>query len=265
MKGLKTIIFANQKGGVGKTTLTRELGIYLGSLSHRVLMVDADPQGNLTKSLVEEKQQGLYEALTGGRIVITEPSCSSVSLLCGDCRLAALEKSLIGEIDGYLRLKELFKNPLFGSFEYILIDSPPSLGLLSVNGLAASGHLVVPMNPSLYSLQGTNDLLNTVSKVKANLNPEISLLGVIINAYDSIPVITRQLRQEIEEAFGPLLFQTVLSKSIKLEEAIASKTGVIHHKRLDRSRAKEEVGLLGDELLSRLDGSKRQEKTHGRR
>ena len=264
MKKRRTIIFANQKGGVGKTTLTREVGIYMAACGLEVLLVDSDPQGNLTGSLVDEEQlPGLYEAFLGEESRITELD-PRLSLLCGDSRLAILEKSLIGELDGYLRLRQLLNRPVFEGFELILIDSPPSLGLLSVNGLVAAGALVIPMNPSLYSMQGTNDLLATVEKVRCTLNPDISLLGVIINAYDSIPVITRQIRDEISEAFGSQVFGTVLSKSIKLEEAIASKRGVIHHRRLERSRAGEEVRALGAELLSRLGLSVREEADHER-
>jgi len=262
MKVPKVIIFANQKGGVGKSTLTREIGFYLASLGLQVLLVDSDPQGNLTKGLTDEENRGLYEALTGEEIALTNID-SSLTLLCGDYRLSMLEKSLIGEIDGYLRLKELFETPIFESFDYILIDSPPSLGLLSVNGLVAARHLVIPMNPSLYSLQGTNDLFKTVSKVKNSFNPDLSLLGVIINSYDSIPIITRQIKSEIQESFGAKVFGTVLSKSIKLEESIALKRGVIHHNRLDKSRAKKEICTLGDELLSRLNGPANQEAGHG--
>jgi len=138
------------------------------------------------------------------------------------------------------------------AYDYIFLDTPPSLGVLTVNALAAADHLVIPMNPSLYSMQGTNDLLRTVSKVHANLNPALSLLGVIVNAFDSIPTITRQIRSEIESAFGAKVFTTVLSKSIKLEEAIASRKGVIHHANLGASRAASEVKALGEELLSRL-------------
>jgi chromosome partitioning protein len=248
---VRTLIFSNQKGGVGKTTLTRELGIYLASLEHRVLLVDCDPQGNLTKSLVESADGGLYEALTGeGPRPMTIDG--HLSLLAGDFRLALLEKSLIGEIDAYTRLRELLADPSLTSFDYIFLDTPPSLGVLTVNALAAASHLVIPMNPSLYSMQGTNDLMWTVSKVRANLNPALSLLGVIINAFDCVPTITRQIRSEIESSFGDKVFSTVLSKSIRIEEAIASRSGVIHHKRLGASRAADEVKALGDELLSRL-------------
>ena len=220
------------------------------------MLVDSDPQGNLTGSLVElPGQGGLYEALTGEepQLLQLEPA---LWLLSGDGRLAVLEKHLIGELDGYLRLRQLLKGSRFEGFDLILIDSPPSLGVLSVNALVAARHLVIPMNPSLYSLQGTNDLMATVSKVRATLNPELELLGVIINAFDRVPVITGQIREEIQEAFGPQVFSTVLSKSIKLEEAIATRRGVIHHRHLERSRAREEVAALGKELLSRLDGAK---------
>jgi chromosome partitioning protein len=258
----RTVIFSNQKGGVGKTTLTRELGIYLSSLGRHILLVDCDPQGNLTKSLLEATDGGLYDALTsdGAAPIALD---GHLSLLAGDFRLALLEKSLIGEIDAYSRLRTLLCDASLDAFDYILLDTPPSLGVLTVNALTAARHLVIPMNPSLYSMQGTNDLLRTVSKVRANLNPELSLLGVIINAYDSVPVITRQIREEIERSFAEKMFGTVLSKSIKLEEAIASRQGVIHHKHLGESRAREEVQALGDELLARLGAAVAPEVAHG--
>ena len=249
-----TLIFSNQKGGVGKTTLTRELGFYLASRDLAVLLVDCDPQGNLSKSLMDSPEGGLYEALTGEPFQLATVQ-ERLSLLSGDFRLALLEKSLIGEIDAYSRLKDLLSQTDLSSFQFVLLDTPPSLGVLTVNALAAADHLVVPMNPSLYSMQGTNDLMRTVSKVHANLNPSLSLLGVIVNAYDSVPTITRQIRTEIEASFGDNVFSTVLSKSIKLEEAIASRRGVIHHAHLGASRVANEVKSLGQELLARLQAA----------
>jgi len=250
----RIVIFSNQKGGVGKTTLTRELGIYLSSLDHRVLLVDCDPQGNLTKSILEGTDGGLYDTLTSDGLPPLKVD-QRLSLYAGDFRLALLEKSLIGEIDAYSRLRALLADPGLADFDYVFLDTPPSLGVLTVNALTAAQHLVIPMNPSLYSMQGTNDLLRTVSKVRSKLNPSLSLLGVIINAYDSVPVITRQIRDEIQASFGEKVFATVLSKSIRIEEAIAARQGVIHHKHLGTSRAREEVQALGDELLRRLDAS----------
>jgi len=258
----RIMIFSNQKGGVGKTTLTRELGLYLASLRFKVLFVDCDPQGNLSKSFTEPTERGLYEALQQEAVTL-QSLVDGSALLCGDFRLALLEKSLIGEIDAYTRLRELLAGERFAGFEFILLDTPPSLGVLTVNALSAAGELIIPMNPSLYSMQGTNDLLRTISKVRASLNPQLNLLGVIINAYDSVPVIARQIRSEIEACFGEKVFATVLSKSIKLEEAIALKKGVIHHGRLERSRAREEVQRLGDQLLLRLGVSAVEEGGHG--
>jgi chromosome partitioning protein len=257
------VIFSNQKGGVGKTTLTREIGIYLSNLSHRVLFVDCDPQGNLSKSLLEQTDGGLYEGLADRELRLAALD-DHASILSGDFRLALLEKSLIGEIDAYTRVRELLADKRLASFDFILLDTPPSLGVLTVNALAAAQHLVIPMNPSLYSMQGTNDLMRTVSKVRANLNHSLSLLGVIINAFDSVPVITRQIRAEIEGSFTDKVFATVLSKSIKLEEAIASRTGVIRHRHLGASRVADEVRSLGDELLRRLGSPATREVRHDR-
>ena len=249
------IIFSNQKGGVGKTTCCRELSLYVASLRKKVCIIDSDPQGNLTKSLVPEEtiKSGLYETLNSDTCDFMTVN-ENVSLLSGDKRLASLEKSLVGEMDAFTRLKDLLGNGKFQRFEYIFIDSPPSLGILTGNGLAASTHFVIPMSPALYTLQGTNDLMDTISKVRRNLNPELKLLGVIINAYDSKPVITRQIKDEITEGFGDIVFSTHLSKTIKIEEAIAQKIGVTELQRLDKSRAREEVAAIGDELLQRLGG-----------
>jgi chromosome partitioning protein len=247
------IIFSNQKGGVGKTTLTRELGIYLAGRGRMVLLIDCDPQGNLTRGLTEEDNAcpGLYEAIEGGAISFTRIN-ENLELLRGDVRLASLEKSLIGEIDAYLKLKELLTSEHFNKYELILLDTPPSLGVLTINALTAANYIIIPMRPALYTLQGTNDLMSAVSKVKKTLNPELNLLGVIINGFESIPVITREITKEIEESFKDKVFKTVLSKSIKIEEAIAEKTGVTELKKLDKSRAKDEVARIGTELLLRL-------------
>jgi chromosome partitioning protein len=252
------IIFSNQKGGVGKTTTCRELALYTASLGKEVCIIDADPQGNLTKSLIPEDEtiiSGLYEALNHRSYRLMEVN-AHLWILAGDKRLASLEKSLVGEMDAFTRLKDIVSDELFRDFDYIFIDSPPSLGILTGNGLAASTHFVVPMSPALYTLQGTNDLMDTISKVRRNLNPGLKLLGVIINAYDSKPVITRQIKEEIAEGFGDIVFSTHLSKTIKIEEAIAQRISVTALKKLDRSRAKEEVEAIGNELLKRLgDGN----------
>jgi chromosome partitioning protein len=260
----KKIVFSNQKGGVGKTTLTRELGMYLATEGKTVLVIDLDPQANLTRSLTDEEQPGTYEALTNENFSLVEISLTpfgggeqsepgALSLLSGDIKMAMLEKALIAEIDAYTRMKELLAQELFSEYEYILIDSPPSLGVLTVNALTAAEYLVIPMNPSLYSMQGTNDLMTTVQKVKKSLNSKLKLLGVIINAFDSIPVITRQIKEEIEHSFGEKVFRETLSKSIKIEEAIAKQNGLVS---LQKGKVKDEIIQIGEELQRRLSQAK---------
>ena len=241
------VIFSNQKGGVGKTTTCRELSINIANRGKKILVVDTDPQANLTKSLTDEEFKGLYEALMGNEYELKEVK-PNLYLLSGSIKLVGLEKSLIGEVDGYLRLKELFKRDDFKQFEYIFIDTPPSLSALTLNGLISSDYLIIPMTPSLYSMQGTNDLMETVSKVKKSLNPGLSLIGVIVNAFDSVPNITKGIKDEIACAFGDKTFSTSISKSIRIEEAIESKKGVGEFK----SKLADEIRIIADELLIRL-------------
>jgi len=248
------IVFSNQKGGVGKTTCTREISIWLASKGHKTLIIDTDPQANLSKSLVDPVSStgqvypgfGLYEALTGAEYEPEEVK-RNLWLLSGNVKLASLEKQLVAELDAYTRMRDLLLEEKYFEYDFILIDSPPSLGVLTVNALTASDFLIIPMNPSLYSMQGTNDLMATVSKVRKNYNPNLSLLGVIINAFDSIPSITRQIKKEIEETFKSKVFKTAISKSIQIEEAIASKKGFTTGK----TKVSEEIKAIGKELITR--------------
>ena len=259
------MVFSNQKGGVGKTTCCRELGIFLAERDYDTLLIDADPQGNLSRSLTDIPGNGLYDALSGfeyeeARLIT--PVFENLSLLGGGVKLAGLEKALIGELDAFTRLRDLLEEERFTDYAFILIDSPPSLGVLTGNALTASNHLIIPMNPSLYSMQGTNDLMVTVSKVRKNFNPGLNLLGVIINAYEgsqrsglrSGPVISRQIHDEIRESFGDKVFQASLSKSIRVEEAIALKAGVIDRPKVNGkvNRVAGELESIGLELLNRL-------------
>ena len=248
---MKTVIFTNQKGGVGKTTLCRNIGWQLAACGYKVLLIDADGQGNLTKSFTDTEVPGLYEALTDSGIHFQEIR-KNLYLLSGGSKLSLLEKQLASEIDGYLRLSELLNDPDFESFDLVFIDSPPSLGMLTANGLAAAEYLIIPMNASLFSMQGTNDLLETVAKVTKTFNPDLSLLGVVINTYDMVPVISRQIAGEIIESFGEIMFKTVIHKSIKIEEAVALQCGVTSLTGSGTQKVKSEITSLSDELIVRL-------------
>lgn len=248
-----TIVFSNQKGGVGKTTLTRELGIYLSLKGKKVLLIDSDPQANLSRGLVGEMGSGLYEALRGEGIKFSRIN-SKLSLLCGSIKLAGLEKSIIGEVDCYVKLRELIGDRRFKGYELILVDTPPGLGVLTINSLVAADQLIIPMRPGLYTLQGSNDLMHTVARVRKSLNPELKVLGVIINSLESLPVISREIREEIEGSFKEKVFKHYLSKSIKIEEAIAEGKGISELGGGRYKKQREEIKLIGEEFLERLGG-----------
>lgn len=246
---MKKIIFTNQKGGVGKTTLTRELGIIFSLWGTSVLLVDSDPQGNLTKSCIDPPETGLYEAFEGEAFapVNVRPN---LTLLAGDARLAALEKRYLGDVDAYGKLSALFDDESLSGFDVVFIDSPPSLSIMTLNGLAAADYFVIPLRPALYSLHGTNDLLASVAKVKKTLNPQLELLGVVVNDFLPGPIISRQLKTEIAEGFGEKIFHTVISRTVKIEEAIASRTGVVE----TQSKIASEMTALAEEIRARLEG-----------
>jgi chromosome partitioning protein len=246
------VIFANQKGGVGKTTITRELGIALAARDYQVLLIDSDPQGNLSKRLLSPEQQerevtGLYEAFENGNITI-EDVRPNLALLAGDARLSGLERRYVGDVDAYEKLGAMLVTMHLFGFDLIMIDSPPSLGVMTLNGLVAADYFVIPLRPALYSMQGTNDLLASVAKVKKSLNPTLKLGGVVVNDYLSGPTITKQIKEEIDENFGDQVFRTVISRTVKVEEAIASRRGLVD----DDSKVGGEIDRLADEFVERL-------------
>ena len=249
---MKVIAMCNQKGGVGKTTLTRELGCYLARAGERVLLIDADGQANLTKSFFDdEPESGLYEAILDGPLTLT-PVRENLHLLSGSIRLSLLEKQLVGEIDGYLKLRRLLERLEFEGFDLCLIDTPPSLGILTGNALAASDQILIPISPAQYALQGTSDLLETMEKMRKTLNPRLAPLGVIINAYSMVTIISRELVGELRGVFGELCFQEELGRSIRFEEAIAEKKGLVDLEGPAWSKSRDEVKALGEALMMRL-------------
>jgi chromosome partitioning protein len=245
----KILSISSQKGGVGKTTLTANLGIYLESQGHYTLLIDTDPQGNLTKGLTDEVKRGVYEAYCDDPFELHQIR-DNLCLLHGSEKLSQLERNLIGEIDAYHRLAGILSKTIFSPFEYILIDTPPTLGVMTLNALAASDYLTIVINPAIYSMQGTNLLLQTFTKVKDTLNPKLSLLGAIVNEVDPRPVIVREIMDELTEHFGELLIEPPLSRSIKFEEAIAKQAGVVE---IGSSKVKTEIIKIGQELIRRVE------------
>ena len=255
----RKISLINQKGGVGKTSSCRNLGWYMAEQGYKTLLIDLDSQGNLSKSFFPEEAlgQGTYEALTGGKVTLMQVK-ERLELLSGDSRLAALEKQLVAELDGPLRLRELLAKGEFKAYDFIFMDCPPSLGMLSSNGLAAADNLIVPLNCSLFSMQGTNDLLKAVKTIKRLFNPDLELLGFLINETNPVPVIEKQINEEIRETFTEKVFKREVSRCVKLEEAIALSVGVTALNGKGTEKIKAEVEALGREILERLGMTVRQ-------
>lgn len=265
----RTIVVTNQKGGVGKTTLTRELGLALAyphgsSSSARVLLIDSDAQGNLTRSLLD-RSRGDDSDIFAGKVGSAELAAGlegedaepyslrpNVDILSGGRSLSFFERRSYGEVDCYHRLRKLLDRESFSTYDLILIDTPPSLGILTVNALAAADGLLIPMSPAQYTMQGTNELLATVGKARETLNSDLSLVGTIINAFDPVPTIVKEIVEEIRGSFGASCFQSFITKSIRIEEAIAEKKGLVELSGSLWKKSRDEVLSVSSELSGRL-------------
>jgi len=221
----KIYTLVNQKGGVGKTTTTINLGAYLAQLGQRVLVVDLDPQANATSCLGVDKlgvQGGTYEALLGDTNVTSYVLLNErlrLSLLPSSPSLAGAEVELVDELAREMRLRKAIA-PLANKYDYVLIDCPPSLGLLTVNGLmAAMDGVIVPVQCEFLALEGLGQLTQTIDRVRSLLFPELNVRGVVLTMFDSRTNLANDVVAEVNKHFPDQVFKSVIPRSIRLAEA----------------------------------------------
>ncbi len=220
----KIISIVNQKGGVGKTTTAINLGAYLAYLGKQVLLIDVDPQANATSGLgveINDLEYGIYEALIGSKSlegVVKKTKQSGYELAPSNPALAGAGVELVNMPEREWRLDKILKEKK-KDYDYVIIDGPPSLGLLTVNSLVAADEILIPIQSEYYSLEGLGQLLETINLVKENLKPEIEIKGAVVTMYDKRNRLSGLIMKELEEHFPHRILKTVVPRNVRLAES----------------------------------------------
>lgn len=221
---MQVIAIVNQKGGVGKTTTCVNLSAAFAAAGRKTLVIDLDPQGNSSTGLGVTKDKrgvGIYQLLSGSvplQAAITKTRIKNLDVTTATVDLAAAELELVSALNREFKLKTLVIDKLT-DYDYVFIDCPPSLGLLTINALTAASRIIIPMQCEFYSLEGLSQLLKTVQLVKANLNPELEIFGVLLTMFDSRNNLSNQVAREVKKYLGNKLFATTIPRNVRVSEA----------------------------------------------
>ena len=251
----RVVALANQKGGVGKTTTAINLGASLAACDRKVLLIDLDPQANATSGLglPKNEAQSMYSVLLDGaglRSVVRASELPTLHVAPSSVDLVGAEVELGDSEDRQFRLRNAIE-PVKGDYHYILIDSPPSLGLLTVNALTAADSVLVPMQCEYFAMEGISQLLNTIERVRGGLNPELEIEGIALTMYDERMNLARQVAQEVRSHFGDKVYDSVIPRNVRLGEAPSFGKPIILYD--IRSRGSEAYVSLAKEFIRRAE------------
>jgi chromosome partitioning protein len=249
------IVIANQKGGVGKTTTAINLASGCARQGKKVLLMDLDPQSNSSLSFVTQEtiNGSAYELLTDLESdlekYIYPTATKGLEIIPSKINLAKLESKLVGDFDAVFRLKDRIE-PLKQKYDIIVFDTPPTLGLITVNALVAATHILIPIQASYFALEGTDDLLETIEKVRSRPNPDLELLGVLVTLVDKRTSLAKDVEAHIRNVFADKAFKTTISRSVRLEESPAHKETIYSF--APKSSGAVEYAKLCKEVIKRV-------------
>ncbi len=253
----KIISVANQKGGVGKTTTAINLAACLALSGQKVLIVDIDPQGNASSGLgvnLRENQKGLYELLADQASlaqVIYPTEIDTLKIIPSNVDLAGAEIELVGRAHREKILGKALKE-VDEEYEFVVIDCPPSLGLLTLNALAVSQSVLIPMQCEYYALQGLSHLLQTLQRIRKSINPALKVEGILLTMYDNRPLLTSQVENQVKKYFSEFLMKTIIPRNIRLSEAPSHGKPIVLY--ANRSKGSDSYVELAQEVIQRTKG-----------